>query len=72
MPAGFCAGVLTVLEHLNTVDKDMLHANSVLVRVFVGRSVANGRRIEDNDIGEHSLLEKTATVQLEIGRGQAR
>lgn len=40
--------MLAVSQDLDTVHKDMLHAGSILVRLFVCGPILDGCRIEDN------------------------
>src|SRR5215510_4146520 len=48
----------------------MLHSDCELMRMFEGGEVGYGLRIEDDDVGEISLFQKSATIKLQIGRGQ--
>src|SRR2546423_1018699 len=66
--AWFSPGMLAVLEHLHPVDKNMFHSHRVLMRFLKGRAIGNRRRIEDNDVGKHTLLDKAAMIEPEIGR----
>ena len=56
-PAGFRAGVLSVVEHLHTVYENVLHPYCVLMRFLKGGAVSNRRRIEHDHIGKHPFLE---------------
>ena len=50
------AGMFPVLKYLNTIDKHMLHAGGILVRLFVSGVILNRRRVENNDIGVVALF----------------
>ena len=67
--AGFRAGVLTVLENLDTVHEDVFHADGVLMRFLEGGAIGNRFWIEDDDVGEHSFFEEAAAIEAEIGGG---
>ena len=60
------AGVLTVLEHLHTVHKDMQHAGGILVRFVIRRVVLNPDRIENDDVRKITRLQRATTVEFEI------
>src|SRR5688572_20791805 len=45
-PAGARVGVPALVEREFAVHEHMLHADRILVRVFVGRTIGDGRRIE--------------------------
>ena len=64
--------MLAVLEYLRAVDKYVLHADRELMRVFEGGAISNRFRIEHDDIGEISRLQKAAMIKPEISRGQER
>ena len=66
------AGVLAVLEDLGSVDEYMDHAGGVLTRLLVRRMVADGGRVEDDDVGTVSFLQFSAPVELEVLRRQRR
>ena len=68
--ARFGAGVLAILQDLHAVDENVFHPDRVLMRLLESRAIGNRRRIEHNDIGKHSFLEKTAMIETEIRRGQ--
>src|SRR5437773_2272304 len=53
--ARFGSRMVTVLQHLNAVDEDVLHSDCILVRSFVGRFVGNCLGIEDHHIGKVTL-----------------
>src|SRR5437660_2391485 len=69
-PSWFRPGVLAVFKNLHAIDEDVLHSDGILVRFVEGRPVRNFRRIKDDDIGKHSVLNETAVVETEIRRGQ--
>src|SRR6266446_5266344 len=69
--AGFRAGVLAIFENLYAVHEYVFHANRVLVRFFECRAVCDRCRIKDHHVSKHSLLEKSAMIQTEIGGGQS-
>ena len=67
------AGVLAPFEHLDAIHKNVLHANRVLMRFLERGAIRNRRRIEHDDIGEHSLFNETAMIEAEIcGRQSAQ
>src|ERR1041384_1255610 len=68
--AGLCAGVLAIFYYLNTVDEDVLYSGRVLVRVLIRCVIGDSRRIEHDHVSEHTLLEKAAMIETEIGSGQ--
>src|ERR1700722_2523839 len=65
-PAGLGPGMLAVLDYLDPVNEDMLHAGGILLRFIKGGVVTDCGRIEDNHIREHSFFEKTAMIEAEI------
>ena len=64
------AGVFAILQDLHTVDEDVFHSDGILMRFLESGAISNCRRIEYNDVGKHSFLEKSAMIQTKIGRGQ--
>lgn len=70
--AGFDAGVLSVLEHLLAIHKNVSYTDRVLVWVFESRAVANCLRVENNYVGKHALLEQSAMIEAKISCRQAR
>ena len=66
--AGFRARVLSVFDHLYTVDKNVFYAGRVLMRFFKGSMICNGGRIEDDHVRKHSLLKKSAMIKAKIRR----
>src|SRR5438094_5731180 len=64
---GLGAGMLAIFNDLHAIYKDVLHPDSVLVRFLECRAVRDCRRIKHNHVGKHSLLEKSAVVETEIG-----
>src|SRR3954452_24115835 len=69
-PAGFGARGLAILEHLDAVDEDVLHARGVLVRLVVGGVVLDVGGIEEDGVGEVAGLEEAAVADLEFAGGQ--
>ncbi len=65
------ASVFATFEHLHAIHEDLLHTDGLLMRLIERRAIGNGRRIEDNDIREHSFFEKPAVVEPKICRGQS-
>src|SRR5262245_43943741 len=70
--SGLRPGVLAVLQNLRAIDEHVFHADGELVRLLEGGAVGDGLRVEDDDVGEIPLPQKPATIELQIGRGQAR
>src|SRR5947207_1992812 len=66
----FRPSMLAVFQNLHAIDENVLHPNRVLVRFLEGCPVRNYRRVKDNHIGEHPVLNETAVVEAEIRRGQ--
>lgn len=65
--------MFAVLQHLRAVDEDVLHPNGVLLRLGKGGPISNRSRIENHDIGEHSLFQKTTVIEPKItGRERAQ
>src|ERR1044071_5437384 len=71
-PARLRPRMLAILEHLRAVDKDVLDADRVLVRLLEGGAVTDRLGIEDHHVGEHAALQQAAMVQPQVRRGQAR
>src|SRR5204862_2856784 len=69
--AGVCAGVLAVLDGHGAVDDDRVDADGKLVRLVVGRAVADGLRIENDDVGEVAVFQETAIGDLQLFRRKA-
>ena len=69
--AGLRTGVLSIFEDLHAIDKNVFHAGRVLVRLFEGGVIGNCRRIEDNNVSKHSLLEQPAMIEAEIDGRQS-
>src|SRR5215468_4822917 len=69
---GLRPGVLAVFQDLRAIDKHVFHADGELMRLLEGGAVGDGLRVEDDDVGEISFLQKSATIELQIGRGQTR
>jgi hypothetical protein len=63
---GLCAGVISILQNLDAVDKNVDYAGGVLVGFLVGRVILNLRWIENHDIGEIVFLEASPSVQLQV------
>ena len=59
----FRAGVLSVFDHLYTIDKYVFDAGRVLMRFFKGGVICDCRRIEHDHVRKHSLFEKSAMVE---------
>lgn len=55
-PPGLGAGVISVLQNLDAVDKNVDHAGGILVGLIEGRMILNRRRVENHDIGEIVFL----------------
>ena len=66
----FGASVFAVFKNLHTVNKNVFHANCVLMRLVERRAIGDRRLIEHDHVREHSLFKKTAMVEAEIGSGQ--
>src|ERR1043166_7762210 len=64
---GFRTGMLAVFDDLHAIDENVLHPNGVLMRFFKGGMIGDRRRIEHDDVGEHSLLHKSTVIKTEIG-----
>src|SRR5205807_9897120 len=62
--------VLAILEHLDAVDEDVLHADGVLVRPGIRGPVGDGPGVEDDNIREVAIVQQAAMIQAEVGRGQ--
>ena len=62
--------MLAILQHLHAIHENVLHSDRVLVRLRKSRAIGNRRRIEHDDIGKHSFLEKTAMIEPQVGRRQ--
>jgi hypothetical protein len=61
--------MLSILNHLDPIDKHMPHARGILVRPGKSSVVLNRRRVKDHDIGKIPFLEPAAPVQLQrLGR----
>ena len=69
--ARLSASVFAIFEHLHAIHEDLLHTDGILLRLLKRCSISNGRRINDNDIGEHSFFEKDAVVEPKICRRQS-
>src|SRR4029450_5975396 len=65
------ARVLAVFEHLHAIHENVLRANRVLMRLLERGAIGNRRRIEYDDIREHSLFNETAMIEAEICRRQS-
>src|SRR6266487_4844195 len=59
--------MISVFDDLRAIYKDVLHPDGVLVRFLECRAVRDCRWIKHNHVCKHSLLEKTAVVETEIG-----
>src|SRR6266496_1076989 len=59
--------MISVFDDLRAIYKDVLHPDGVLVRFLECRAVSDCRRIKHNYVGKHSLLEKSAVVETEVG-----
>src|SRR5262245_10475802 len=55
-----CSRHHSVLEYNLSVDEDRGHTLRVLVWLLEGRHIADGFRIEDDDVGFHSRTENAA------------
>src|SRR6266516_2005381 len=66
----FRSGVLSVFDYLDSINKDVLHAHCILVRILVGGFVGNGRGIEDNHIREVALFEEASKIEYEVSLRQ--
>ena len=67
------AGVLAVTNDLDAVDEDVGNTRCILMRLRERRPVPNGRRVENDYVGEVPGLERSAPVETKIGsrkRGQ--
>src|SRR5262245_66697199 len=69
---GLRARVFAVFQHMSAIDEYMLHSDGELMWLFEGRAIGDGLRVEDDDVGEISGLQKAAMIELKIGRGQPR
>ena len=58
--------MLTVLQDLRAIYKNMLHPDRVLMRLRKSRAIAHRRRIEHNDISKHAFFEITAMIQPQV------
>ena len=63
--------MFSVLDDLHAVHENVFHAGRILMGFFKRGVVCDRRRIEYDHIGEHSLLEKSAMIETEVGCGQA-
>lgn len=61
------AGVLSILEDLFTVDKEVLDARGQLVRLLEGGPIDHRLRVEDHDVGIVIGCQTATTGELEIG-----
>src|SRR5437588_283112 len=68
--ARFCARVLTIVNHLHPVDKDLRDAGRQLAGLLKGGVVLDGGGIKDGDVGKISLSQHTTTGDAEIGSGE--
>ena len=66
------AGVLAISEDLDPVDEHIFDSDGVLLRLLKRGNIRDCLRVENDNIGEHTLLQKAAMVQLKIGRGKSR
>ena len=64
--------MLAVAQSDRAVDEDVAHAGGVLVRLLEGGVVGDGRRVEDDDVGEVAGREAPAVAQLRGSRPAAR
>ena len=64
--------MLAVFEDVHAIDKHVLHTDRILMRLLVGGAVGDGRRIEDDHVGEVPFLQRPAAVKAEIRGRQVR
>src|SRR6266545_2894175 len=70
-PARRCLGELSVEPYGHAVDEHVRHALGEFLRLYVGREIADGSRIEDYDVGECARTDHAAIGDAENGRRQA-
>jgi hypothetical protein len=61
-------GVLSVFDHLNTIDQNVFYARRVLMRFFEGGVICDCRRVKDDHVREHSLAEKSPVIKAKVRR----
>ena len=62
----FCSGVFPVFNHLVTVDKNVMDASGIVVRILESRMVLNSRGVKDHHIGEKALDESPPVANADI------
>ena len=64
--------MLPVGDDRNPIHEELVHAGRQLVRLFIRSVVADGLRVENDDIGEESFLEQAAVLDVEPCRDRRR
>src|ERR1051326_67319 len=62
------AGMLSVLDHLRSIDKYVFHPGGVLRRFFEGGVIRDRGRIENHHVRVHSLLKQPTMIEPQISR----
>src|SRR5262245_7959557 len=60
-----------VVQHLNTIDEDMLYSHRILLRRFERGPLGNGLGVEQHEIGIVPLANAPTLVEAKICRWQS-
>ena len=56
--------MLAILEDVNAVDEDLLHADGILMWILERRPIRDCRRIEHDDVREVFRLQQPSPIEL--------
>src|SRR5687767_4122629 len=64
--------VAAIVQDLNAIDKNMNHAQRILMRILIGGYVCDGTWIKDGHVGEITRRKFAAPGDFQIIGGQRR